>query len=77
MGEAKTETVRAPELRITRGSGINKRLPYMYINGTLLVVKKAKYSAGTRNRPEALEKQGKRIPAMFFKTEASGEPIRE
>ena len=28
-------------------------------------------------QPEALEKQGKRVPAIFYRTEAGGEPVRE
>jgi phage-related protein len=27
--------------------------------------------------PEFVEKQGKRVPAIFFRTEAGGEPVRE
>src|ERR1022692_4338969 len=27
--------------------------------------------------PEFVEKQGKRVPAIFFRTEAGGEPLRE
>src|SRR5579863_7583814 len=27
--------------------------------------------------PEALERQGKRVPAIFYCTEAGGEPVRE
>jgi len=28
-------------------------------------------------RSQALEKQGKRVPAIFFRTEAGGEPVRD
>lgn len=34
-------------------------------------------SIGTGTRPEALEKQGKRLPAIFFRTDAGGEPVRD
>ncbi len=44
---------------------------------TLLVGKKPKSPTGIRTQPEALEKQGKRVPAIFFRTEAGGEPVRE
>ncbi len=27
--------------------------------------------------PEALERQGKRVPAIFYRTEAGGEPVRD
>jgi phage-related protein len=27
--------------------------------------------------PDALERQGKRVPAIFFRTEAGGEPVRD
>src|SRR5579863_4557512 len=27
--------------------------------------------------PDALERQGKRVPAIFFRTEAGGEPLRD
>ena len=37
--------------------------------------KNPKPSTGTL--PEAFERQGKRIPAIFFRTEAGGEPVRE
>ena len=39
------------------------------------VGKNPKPSTGTR--PDALERQGKRVPAIFFRTEAGGEPVRE
>jgi phage-related protein len=41
------------------------------------VGKNPKSSTGTGTRPEALERQGKRVPAIFFRTEASGEPVRD
>lgn len=34
-------------------------------------------SAFRRNRPETPERQGKRVPAIFYRTEAGGEPVRE
>lgn len=44
---------------------------------TLLVGKKPKSPTGMGAQPESLERQGKRVPAIFFRTEAGGEPIRE
>jgi phage-related protein len=44
---------------------------------TLLVGKKAKSSTGIGTQPEALERQGKRVPAIFYRTEAGGEPVRD
>ncbi len=44
---------------------------------TLPVGKKPKSPTGIRTQPEALERQGKRVPAIFFRTEGGGEPIRE
>lgn len=44
---------------------------------TVLVGKKPKSSAGVGTPPEALERQGKRVPAIFYCTEAGGEPVRE
>jgi phage-related protein len=41
----------------------------------LPVGKNPKPSTGTL--PDALERQGKRVPAIFFRTEAGGEPVRE
>jgi phage-related protein len=44
---------------------------------TLKVVGRAK--SPTRPRPQGapLEKHGKRVPAIFYRTEAGGEPVRE
>jgi phage-related protein len=41
------------------------------------VGKNPKPSTGTGTHPEAPERQGKRVPAIFFRTEAGGEPVRE
>jgi len=34
-------------------------------------------STGIHRELEALERQGKRVPAIFFRTDAGGEPVRE
>lgn len=44
---------------------------------TLWVGKKPKSSMGIGTQPEALERQGKRVPAIFYRTEAGGEPVRD
>jgi phage-related protein len=44
---------------------------------TLLVGKKPKSPTVIRTQPEVLERQGKRVPAIFFRTEAGGEPVRD
>jgi hypothetical protein len=44
---------------------------------TLPVGKKPKSPTGIGVQPEALERQGKRVPAIFFRTEAKGEPVRD
>jgi phage-related protein len=44
---------------------------------TILVGKKPKSPTGMRTQPGALERQGKRVPAIFFRTEGGGEPLRE
>lgn len=44
---------------------------------TAAVRKKAKSPTGIASQSEALEGQGKRVPAIFFKTEAGGEPVRD
>jgi phage-related protein len=44
---------------------------------TVSVDKNPKSSTGIGTSPEALERKGKRVPAIFFRTEAGGEPIRE
>jgi len=41
------------------------------------VGQKPKSPAGHDAQPEALEKQGKRVAAIFYRTEAGGEPVRE
>jgi phage-related protein len=40
------------------------------------VRKKLKPTASQGTQPEALEKQGKRVPVIFFRTRAGGEPVR-
>lgn len=44
---------------------------------TSLVRRSPESSAPRDVRPEALERQGKRVPAIFYRTEAGGEPVRE
>jgi len=44
---------------------------------TVSVGKKPKSSTGMGAPPDALERQGKKIPAIFYRTEAGGEPVRE
>jgi phage-related protein len=41
------------------------------------VGKKRKSPAASDARSEAPDKQGKRVPAIFFRTEAGGEPVRD
>ena len=41
------------------------------------VGKKPKSSTGTASQPDALERQGKRVPAIFYRTEAGGELVRD
>jgi phage-related protein len=53
-------------------------LPYMYrMWYTLPVGNKPKSPTGIGAQPEALERQGKRVPAIFFRTEAKGESVRD
>ena len=40
-------------------------------------VSKNQSSTGRGTQPEALERQDKRVPAIFYLTEAGGEPVRE
>jgi hypothetical protein len=49
------------------------------VYGTLLGwVKKPKSSPANKDtQSHALERQGKRVPAIFFRTEAGGEPLRD
>jgi len=44
---------------------------------TTALGKKAKLPAEAGAHSEALERQGKRVPAIFFRTEAGGEPVRD
>jgi phage-related protein len=44
---------------------------------TLSVGKKPKSPTGIGTQSEALERQGKRVPAIFFRTEGGGEPVRD
>jgi phage-related protein len=41
------------------------------------VGKKPKSPSDTDAQSEAIERQGKRVPAIFFRTEAGGEPVRD
>jgi phage-related protein len=41
------------------------------------VGKKPKSPTGIGTQSEALERQGKRVPAIFFRTEGGGEPVRD
>src|SRR3984893_9807957 len=55
-----------------------RTIPSVYrIWYTPSVGKNPKLSTGTATQPEALERQGKRVPAIFFRTEAGGEPGRD
>ena len=44
---------------------------------TPLVGKKPKSPTSVDAESKALERQGKRVPAIFFRTEAGGEPVRD
>ena len=44
---------------------------------TAPVGKKPKSPTRVDTQPEGLERQGKRVPAMFYRTEAGGEPVRD
>ena len=44
---------------------------------TTSVAKKPKSTTGIGTQPEELERHGKRVPAIFFRTAARGEPVRE
>ena len=44
---------------------------------TASVGKKPKSPTRVGTQPEALERQGKRVPAIFYRTEAGGEPVRD
>ena len=39
--------------------------------------RKSRPRAGVGSQTEAPESQGKRVPALFFRTEAGGEPVRD
>jgi phage-related protein len=53
-------------------------LPRVYLTWyTYSVSKHPESSMGTGIQPEALEGQGKRVPAIFFRTEVGGEPVRD
>jgi len=43
----------------------------------LFVSKKPKSATGVGVQSEAVERQGKRVPAIFFRTDAGGEPVRD
>jgi phage-related protein len=38
---------------------------------------RSKSATGADRLPEALERQGKRVPAIFYRTAAGGEPVRD
>ena len=42
-----------------------------------MVGKKPKSPTGIGTQPEAVERRGKRVPAIFFRTGNGGEPLRE
>jgi phage-related protein len=44
--------------------------------GTLFQWKEDSSPSQAREQSEALERQGKRVPAIFYRTEAGGEPVR-
>lgn len=44
---------------------------------TVSVGNKPKSSTDIGTQPKTLERQGKRVPAIFFRTEAGGEPVRD
>jgi phage-related protein len=44
---------------------------------TCSLEKRLQSPAKQGEQPEALEKQGKRVPAIFFRTRAGGEPVRD
>lgn len=44
---------------------------------TLGVRKKPESPAQAEGHRDALKRQGKRVPAIFYRTEAGGEPVRE
>jgi phage-related protein len=44
---------------------------------TASVPKKPKSPTNVGTQPETLERQGKRVPAIFYRTEAGGEPVRD
>jgi phage-related protein len=51
---------------------------YCTVYGTLnCVAEKSNPSAWTEDEFEAASRQGKRVPAIFFRTEAGGEPLRD
>ncbi len=41
------------------------------------VSQKPEFQTDRGSEPEELKRQGKRVPAIFFRTEAGGEPVRE
>lgn len=43
---------------------------------TALVGKKSKFPADIKAQSGSLERHSKRVPAIFFRTEAGGEPVR-
>jgi phage-related protein len=49
----------------------------MYLIWYTASVGKNRSPTGISTRSETLERQGKRVPAIFFRTEAGGEPVRD
>lgn len=59
-------------------AAFKNQLPCMYrIWYTLNVGKKPRSPAKQDMQPQVLENQGKRVSAIFYRTEAGGEPLRE
>ncbi len=53
-------------------------MPLLYLMWyTPIVGKRPKSPSESSEQSEALEKQGKRVPAIFFRTDAGGEPVRD
>jgi phage-related protein len=59
-------------------TGLKTALPMMYhLRYTSRVGKERKSSNRPDAQPETPDTQGKRVPAIFFRTEAGGEPVRD
>jgi hypothetical protein len=55
---------------------LNTCLLQCTVCGTLFQWKEDSSPSQAREQSEALERQGKRVPAIFYRTEAGGEPVR-